>query len=421
MLAATAATTNTARFNGQGATLTLDHVGNLSGAIGGVGFDDTFDLVGVTANGASVNGSNQLVVTDNGATVDTLQLSRNNSAVYFLPIAVSGGTDIVSLPDPATVADYLVFQSDYDQISGGFAISDTAANILASLNSLNDPHINSITISDTAANVAAHVGALNADSQVTFITISDTAANVAANLDALNDSSHVMSIALTDTGVPALTLSVARALGDTTALGDITTRYTVTISDTAADVVASLDALNGDSQVTSIELTDAGIPTLTLTSAQYANDTKALGEITTPYAIAISGIAATAAVISANLNSYEASLPSSITVTDNQPLTITVRQITSDAAALALTSNANGSAYALAVKDSTANVSAAFGALDDDSHVTSIVLTDSGTPALTLSAAQALGDTAALAEIRRRPTRSQFPTQPPMWRRAWTR
>ena len=94
-------------FNGQGATLTLDHVGNLRGAIGGVDFDETFDLVGVTANGATVNGSNQLVVTDNGTTVDTLQLSGNNSGYYFLPVAVSGGTDIVSLPIPATVADYL--------------------------------------------------------------------------------------------------------------------------------------------------------------------------------------------------------------------------------------------------------------------------------------------------------------------------
>ena len=75
VLAATAATTNAATFNGQGATLKLDHVGNLTGAIGGIGLDDTFHLVGVTANGASVNGSDQLVVTDNGTTVDTLQLS----------------------------------------------------------------------------------------------------------------------------------------------------------------------------------------------------------------------------------------------------------------------------------------------------------------------------------------------------------
>ncbi len=99
VLAATAATANSATFNGAGAELTLDHTGNLSGAIGGFGLDDSVDLVGVTANGASVNGSNQLVVTDNGTVVDTLQLSGNNSGLTFLPVPVTGGTDIVSLPD----------------------------------------------------------------------------------------------------------------------------------------------------------------------------------------------------------------------------------------------------------------------------------------------------------------------------------
>ena len=117
---------------GTGATLTLDHTGNLSGAIGGIGLDDIFDLVGVTTNGASVNGSNQLVVTDNGTTVDTLQLSGSNSGFAFVTQAVSGGTDVISLPIPATVADYdEAYASLYNAISGGFAISDTAANISA--------------------------------------------------------------------------------------------------------------------------------------------------------------------------------------------------------------------------------------------------------------------------------------------------
>jgi hypothetical protein len=64
----------------------------------------------------------------------------------------------------------------------------------------------------------------------------------------------VTSIVPTDTGTPALTISAAQALGDTTALGEISTAYTIAISDTA-DVAARLDALNGDSKVTSIVLT----------------------------------------------------------------------------------------------------------------------------------------------------------------------
>ena len=104
------------------------------GTVGGLGLDDTLYLVGVTANGASVNGSNsEPVVTDNGTTVDTVQLSGSNSGFVFLTQAVSGGTDVISLPVPATVAQYLAYPSLYDLISGGFAISVTAANISAKL------------------------------------------------------------------------------------------------------------------------------------------------------------------------------------------------------------------------------------------------------------------------------------------------
>lgn len=69
---------------------------------------------------------------------------------------------------------------------------------------------------------------------------------------------------------------------DTTALGEITTPYTIAISDTAANVAANLAALNADAHVTSIALTDAGTPALTLTVAQALTDTTALGKITAP-------------------------------------------------------------------------------------------------------------------------------------------
>jgi hypothetical protein len=61
------------------------------------------DLVGVTANGASVNGSNQLIVTGNGPVV-TLQLGGSTSGFDFVPQSVSGGTDIViSAPTSSTL------------------------------------------------------------------------------------------------------------------------------------------------------------------------------------------------------------------------------------------------------------------------------------------------------------------------------
>ena len=113
---------------------------------------------------------------------------------------------------------------------------------------------------------------------------------------------------------------------------------TIAVSDTAADVSANIDALNADGYIASISLMDSGTPTLGLTAAQALADTAALGEI-------------------ANSN------------------------------------------YAIAVFDSAANVSALFDALNADPRVTAITLTDSGTPTLALTAAQAAADATALSEI----------------------
>jgi hypothetical protein len=158
VLAATAASTNSVTFNGPGAELTLDHLGNLSGAIGGFGLDDTIALIGVTANGAGVNASDQLVVTENGTPVDTLQLNGPYSGFDFVTEPISGGTDIISLPVPATVADYLYVPSLYDLIPGGFAISDTLPNIIANLGALDrDTHISSLEATGGAATLSGGV------------------------------------------------------------------------------------------------------------------------------------------------------------------------------------------------------------------------------------------------------------------------
>ena len=65
--------------------------------------------------------------------------------------------------------------------------------------------------------------------------------------------------------------------------------YTITISDTAANVSASLDALAGKAEVTSIVLTDGATTPLTLSVQQYANDAGLLNEIKGPYSLAIRG------------------------------------------------------------------------------------------------------------------------------------
>ncbi|MFZ1964325.1 MAG: C2 family cysteine protease, partial [Roseiarcus sp.] len=54
----------------------------------------------------------------------------------------------------------------------------------------------------------------------------------------------------------------------------------IQISDLAAAVAAGFDALNADSDIKSITLADSGVPALSLTTTQAADDTTALGKLT---------------------------------------------------------------------------------------------------------------------------------------------
>ena len=112
-----------------------------------------------------------------------------------------------------------------------------------------------------------------------------------------------------------------------------------------------------------------------------SNGTNFIGTLEeTPSQIANSGllIADTASNISANLDNFVTNLPLSIVISDDKPLVLTVGQIAADAAALAVTTNANGLAYALNVTDSAANVSIAFDLLNSNAHVELITLIDAG-------------------------------------------
>ena len=305
----------TATFDSANATLTLDQTSTFGATVGGISVGDAIDLVGITANGATVNGSNQLVVTENGTTVATLKLSGNNTGFSFVTQPVSGGTDIVvqqnsGLPNPATVAQYLANVSGYDQISGGFAISNSAAHIAGGLDQLNDTHINAITISDNApigvsvaqlTSDATAIGKLaNANANPYQLAVTNSLSAIIGDLSGLNGNSHVNSLTGTSgsatlsggasIGAPAFALT-----GSSTALtlGEILT-YSGTfnvgagstlgiasgdgLTETAAVVNNGLISLSGGTLTSSgagSSLTDAAGSTLsgygTVTATTFAN------------------------------------------------------------------------------------------------------------------------------------------------------
>src|SRR5208282_1203238 len=190
----------------------------------------------------------------------------------------------------------LADQSTLDQTAGGFDIFDTAAAITANLDQLNDPNIDAITISDNrqvAPSVqqlttdATAIGKLqNANGSSVLLAINDTAANVQAGLSTLvADAGEIASITASNGPVA---VSTPAFLADQPTLDKIVGGFE--ISDTGADVAANLNALNGESYVTSIALTDGG--TLTVSIQEALNDTRALSEITSPHTTALADTAA---------------------------------------------------------------------------------------------------------------------------------
>jgi hypothetical protein len=234
------------------------------------------------------------------------------------------------------------------------------------------------------------------DSNPAGFSISDTAANVSSAIDALNDDGNVKAITLTDGGTPTLILTAAQALTDTQALGEITNaNYEIAVSDTAANVSENFDALNADAKIASITLTDAGTPTLTLTAGEALGDTRALGEITNSlYKIAISD---TAADVSENIDALNADgAISSIALTDSgtPTLDLTIAQAFGDARALGEITNAG---FAILIHDDVANVLANASKLSGDAQIVGVDVAD--TAANVLSNLSALRGDAQIGSI----------------------
>jgi hypothetical protein len=255
------------------------------------------------------------------------------------------------------------------------AVVDSAESVTSNIDALGtDTLVSTIMLTDPgtptlALSVEGDLAAsavLNKITNTSFaVTINDSAANVGAKFDALNQSLLFSSIYLTDAGTPVLTLSAAQAASDFGVLAAISnSNYSITVVDTAANVAAAMDALNGLAPLGSIVLSDSGTPTLTLTAAQAKNDAAVLAKIVSSYTLSISGGGAPVSVVDFITNQ------STLDVSGN-----------------------------VAIADTATNIASAFDALSADANVVSIAFTDNGSPALNLSAQQALNDAAALRKI----------------------
>ena len=383
-----------------------------------------------------------ITLTDGGTPTLTLSGAQVIDDALALGEIASPYTITLSAATKAFSVSIAIFDAEeslLDKIVGGFAISDTAANVAANLGALNaDANVTSISLTDagtptlqiTAAQaledgrvlgeivtpytitltgetspISVALAQFSADQGVLDrivggFDISDAAANVAKSLNALNDDPDIDAIALTDAGTSTLTLTVAEALDDTKALGKIQGAYKIAIVDTQADILANLAALAADKTIVSIFVTGG----LTVSVATFLADQSELDTITGGIAIVDSAsnvlaylnsepsdtkvktvaVADTAANILSNLSKLEAvaSHLSSIAASDGKPVVVTIAQFKADEAAL------DKIAGGFTIKDTAAHVNADLIAVKKDaSHIDQIVATGagSGAPVLTLS------------------------------------
>ena len=239
------------------------------------------------------------------------------------------GFNLTQSTQTVSVAYFIANETSLNSIVGGFAISDTAANVQANLDALaaDASHITSITATGGTVTVGTAVFVADAaalNEIVGGFAISDTAANIQANLAALvADASQITSITATGGTV---TVGTAAFVADAAALNKIVGGFA--ISDTAANISANLAALTADaSQITSITATGG---TVTVGTAAFAADAAALNKIVGGFAISD-----TAANIQANLAALtaDAGKITSITATGGT-VTVGTAAFVADAAAL---------------------------------------------------------------------------------------
>ena len=432
--------------------LTSTQYSSDTAALGKIGSTYNLSISGVTAANAATTAAaahaTSIAVSDTAANVLT-----NITALETL----ATGTELSSITlTDGTTPTLALTSAQYS--------ADTAAlgKIISAYN---------LTVSGvTAANAAIVAG----NTHVTSFTVSDTGANVVASiasLETLATGAQLSSITLTDGTTPTLALTAAQYSADTAALGKITSAYnltvsgvsganaatvagnthvtSLTVSDTAANIgtnIAALETLATGTKLASVTLTDTGTPTLALTAAQYAADTAALGKITnTSYNLSISGVAAanaattaaaahvtsitvsdTAANVLANITTLETlatgTALSSITLTDGTTptLALTSTQDSADSAVLGKITSAynltvsnvlaaNAASVATqahfaseAISDTAADFVTSISSLETlaaAGKITTIAFTDSTTPTITLTAAQQTADADALAKI----------------------
>ena len=270
--------------SGAVATLKVDGSATFDGTISGLAQGDVIDFTHQAVTGITTNSDTSLTVTLAGGATDILTLATPlpTGEAFYLATDGNGGAELVVKKTHADTAANLEALTPTDiaalegtgvqlLVSTDAPLSFSAAQaqaIAAATLDISAPSGDSVTIADSGA-------------QLSTLTVSNWTALIAGGVTAVTD---------TDSGAITLSASVVQTINDVSAIRSLLGTFSIAVHDTAANVAAALDTLNGSADVQSITLTDGGTPTLAMTYTQYTSDSTALGKITGPYRIDVVGV-----------------------------------------------------------------------------------------------------------------------------------
>ena len=264
-LAGALAAGGTVSFAGSGAALELSAPSKFSGAISGFTVGDSIDLVNTTATAIALNSSNQLVVSNAGGTVATLDLTGSysgGSSHFVLASDGAGGTTITLSTAAETSAQAFAAAQNAARGSSGIALdyAGTAA-----------PGGNAV-IGFQSDNFSSGDNAMVLDGPRSQYAVSVSGSGAVSITD------NVAHQTVTDTGISYILFGG----GATTTTGGVTSYANIYFIDNAANsqVAAFYDGVLGrqpdlagleywQNQLSSGQQTMAGIAAAFLNSAEF--------------------------------------------------------------------------------------------------------------------------------------------------------
>ena len=424
----------------------------------------------------SINGSVSIAAANSTYGSHIISLS-----VVDTPTNIANNISTLALRDSSLTSIYLSSRPTNTPLTVSVS-SDVVNNYYSTIAKITtgDGYPFRLSVTGFISAQAAAALATSATANSITVSVADSSANIAANLDGLQNfiahklaangstygSGSGFSVLTLQDGSP-MSITASQLTSDATILGMFSGTYTptlnitgvavsnatsisstarvvsVSINDTAANVLSSMSTLLGlGSKVSSVAFTDVSAPTLSLSVASFSADFPVLSKITGSYSISLSGsgsitaaqaispvlshltgtVAVTdlAASISANIDALTSNTTkiSSISVTDSgNPIALTYTQFNNDVAALhfsgtysfavnyvpyasvsSITSNAHLFSYS--ISDTANNVFAnlsAINTLANTAYLSAIYISDGY--ALGLSASQFVSCSAALNKL----------------------